>query len=158
MWLKVQLWNWINFTIHAGPEIGVASTKAFLGQLIVLYILSLKLSLVRGDIKKINYDNNIKNLHKLPEAIKNTLKLESEIQLMAKEFLKAKGSMFLGRGNSFPVALEGALKLKELSYLHAEGYPAGEMKHGPLALIEEGLPVIVIAPKDKYYEKLSIWK
>ena len=73
---------------------------------------------------------------------------------MAKEFLDAKGSMFLGRGNSFPVALEGALKLKELSYLHAEGYPAGEMKHGPLALIEEGLPVIVIAPKDKYYEKL----
>ena len=72
---------------------------------------------------------------------------------MAKEFLDAKGSMFLGRGNSFPIALEGALKLKELSYLHAEGYPAGEMKHGPLALIEEGLPVIVIAPKDKYYEK-----
>ena len=73
--------------------------------------------------------------------------------LIAKEFLDAKGSMFLGRGNSFPIALEGALKLKELSYLHAEGYPAGEMKHGPLALIEEGLPVIVIAPKDKYYEK-----
>ena len=93
------------------------------------------------------------NLKKLPEAIRNTFKLESEIQLIAKEFLDAKGSMFLGRGNSFPIALEGALKLKELSYVHAEGYPAGEMKHGPLALIEEGLPVIVIAPKDKYYEK-----
>ena len=79
--------------------------------------------------------------------------MESEIQLMAKEFLDAKGSMFLGRGLSFPIALEGALKLKELSYLHAEGYPAGEMKHGPLALIEEGLPVIVIAPKDRYFEK-----
>ena len=131
----------------------MASTKAFLGQLIVLYILSLKLSKVRGDIDKKTYDKNVENLQKLPDSIKNTLKLESEIQLMAKEFLDAKGSMFLGRGNSFPIALEGALKLKELSYLHAEGYPAGEMKHGPLALIEEGLPVIVIAQKDKYYEK-----
>jgi Glucosamine 6-phosphate synthetase, contains amidotransferase and phosphosugar isomerase domains len=81
------------------------------------------------------------------------LKVENSIQVMAKEFLDAKGSMFLGRGLSFPIALEGALKLKELSYLHAEGYPAGEMKHGPLALIEEGLPVIVIAPKDRYFEK-----
>jgi len=144
--------DWV-LPIHAGPEIGVASTKAFLGQLIVLYILSLKLSIVRGDVDKKTYDTNVENLQKLPESIKNTLKLESEIQLMAKEFLDAKGSMFLGRGNSFPIALEGALKLKELSYLHAEGYPAGEMKHGPLALIEEGLPVIVIAPKDKYYEK-----
>ena len=144
--------DWV-LPIHAGPEIGVASTKAFLGQLIVLYILTLKLAIIRGDIDKKKYNNNLKNLQKLPEAINNTLKLESEIQLMAKEFLDAKGSMFLGRGNSFPVALEGALKLKELSYLHAEGYPAGEMKHGPLALIEEGLPVIVIAPDDRYYEK-----
>ena len=144
--------DWV-LPIHAGPEIGVASTKAFLGQLIVLYILALKLAITREDIDKKKYNNNLKSLQNLPEAIKNTLKLESEIQLMAKEFLDAKGSMFLGRGNSFPVALEGALKLKELSYLHAEGYPAGEMKHGPLALIEEGLPVIVIAPNDKYYEK-----
>ena len=144
--------DWV-LPIHAGPEIGVASTKAFLGQLIVLYILTLKLAITRGDIDQKNYRNNFNNLQKLPDAINNTLKLESEIQLMAKEFLDAKGSMFLGRGNSFPVALEGALKLKELSYLHAEGYPAGEMKHGPLALIEEGLPVIVIAPNDRYYEK-----
>ncbi len=144
--------DWV-LPIHAGPEIGVASTKAFLGQLIVLYILALKLAITREDIDKKDYNNYLKNLQKLPEAIKNTLKLESEIQLIAKEFLNAKGSMFLGRGNSFPVALEGALKLKELSYLHAEGYPAGEMKHGPLALIEEGLPVIVIAPNDRYYEK-----
>ncbi len=144
--------DWV-LPIHAGPEIGVASTKAFLGQLTVLYILALKLSIVRGDTDKKIYSINLDNLKKLPEAIKNTFKLESEIQLIAKEFLDAKGSMFLGRGNSFPIALEGALKLKELSYLHAEGYPAGEMKHGPLALIEEGLPVIVIAPKDKYYEK-----
>tara|TARA_A100001015_G_scaffold226530_1_gene255836 strand:+ start:4879 stop:6696 length:1818 start_codon:yes stop_codon:yes gene_type:complete len=139
--------------IHAGPEIGVASTKAFLGQLIVLYIFCLKLSISRGEIDKNIYHKNIENLTKLPEAIKKTLKLENEIQIMAKEFLQARGSMFLGRGVSFPIALEGALKLKELSYLHAEGYPAGEMKHGPLALIEEGLPVIVIAPKDRYYEK-----
>ena len=89
----------------------------------------------------------------LPEALKECLKVENNVQIMAKEFLDAKGSMFLGRGLSYPIALEGALKLKELSYLHAEGYPAGEMKHGPLALIEEGLPVIVIAPKDRYFEK-----
>ena len=94
-----------------------------------------------------------KAILKLPDLIKETLKCDDKIQIIAKDFLKAKGAMFLGRGLSFPIALEGALKLKELSYLHAEGYPAGEMKHGPLALIEEGLPVIVIAPKDKYFEK-----
>jgi glutamine---fructose-6-phosphate transaminase (isomerizing) len=144
--------DWV-LPIHAGTEIGVASTKAFLGQLIVLYILCLKLSDVRKDIKKESYEKSIKNLNRLPEAIKECIDTESNVQLMAKEFLKAKGSMFLGRGSSFPIALEGALKLKELSYLHAEGYPAGEMKHGPLALIEEGLPVIILAPKDKYFEK-----
>ncbi len=144
--------DWV-LPIHAGPEIGVASTKAFIGQLIVLYILSLKFSSFRREIDLKNYNNKIENLKKLPDAIKKTLDLENDIQHMAKEFIDARGSMFLGRGSSFPIALEGALKLKELSYLHAEGYPAGEMKHGPLALIEEGLPVIVIAPKDKYFEK-----
>ncbi len=139
--------------IHAGPEIGVASTKAFLGQMLVLYILCLKLAKIRKEIKEKEYEIFIKNLKSLPEAIKKSLEIEGSIQSMAKEFTNAKGSMFLGRGTSFPIALEGALKLKELSYLHAEGYPAGEMKHGPLALIEEGLPVIVIAPKDKYFEK-----
>jgi len=144
--------DWV-LPIHAGPEIGVASTKAFLGQMLVLYILCLKISKIRKDIDDLKYQINIKNLINLPDAIKESLKVENNIQAMAKEFLDAKGSMFLGRGFSFPIALEGALKLKELSYLHAEGYPAGEMKHGPLALIEEGLPVIVIAPKDKYFEK-----
>ena len=144
--------DWV-LPIHAGPEIGVASTKAFLGQMLVLYILCLKLAQIRKDISNSSYQTNIKNLKTLPEAIKKSLKVENSIQAMAKEFLDAKGSMFLGRGLSFPIAMEGALKLKELSYLHAEGYPAGEMKHGPLALIEEGLPVIVIAPKDKYFEK-----
>ena len=144
--------DWV-LPIHAGPEIGVASTKAFLGQLLVLFILSLKLAKIRKDINDNIFNDNIKNLKRIPDAIKESLNSESQIQLIAKEFLNVKGSMFLGRGSSFPIALEGALKLKELSYLHAEGYPAGEMKHGPLALIEEGLPVIVIAPKDKYFEK-----
>ena len=144
--------DWV-LPIYAGTEIGVASTKAFLGQLVVLYILSLKLAIVREDIDKNIYETKIKSLNNVPEAIKECLNTETSVQLMAKEFLNAKGSMFLGRGPSFPIALEGALKLKELSYLHAEGYPAGEMKHGPLALIEEGLPVIILAPKDKYFEK-----
>ena len=144
--------DWV-LPIHAGPEIGVASTKAFLGQMIVLLILALKLAKNREDIEESTYYANLNHLNSLPGAITKSLKIESKIQVMAKEFLDAKGSMFLGRGLSFPVALEGALKLKELSYLHAEGYPAGEMKHGPLALIEEGLPVIVLAPKDKYFEK-----
>jgi glutamine---fructose-6-phosphate transaminase (isomerizing) len=144
--------DWV-LPIHAGTEIGVASTKAFLGQLTVLYILCLKLAIIRSDIDVIAYEKNINNLKKLPEAIKESINTESNVKLMAKEFLSANGSMFLGRGPSYPIALEGALKLKELSYLHAEGYPAGEMKHGPLALIEEGLPVIILAPKDKYFEK-----
>ncbi len=139
--------------IHAGPEIGVASTKAFLGQLLVLYILAIKISETRNQINKHDYEDKIKDLLKLPDLIKETLKCDDRIQIIAKEFLKAKGAMFLGRGLSYPLALEGALKLKELSYLHAEGYAAGEMKHGPLALIEEGLPVVILAPKDRYFEK-----
>ncbi len=139
--------------IHAGPEIGVASTKAFLGQMLVLYLLSLKISEVRNDMQNVEYKRKISELKKLPALISEALKEEEKIQLIAKDIYESKGSMFLGRGSSFPIALEGALKLKELSYLHAEGYPAGEMKHGPLALIEDGLPVVVIAPKDKYFEK-----
>jgi glucosamine--fructose-6-phosphate aminotransferase (isomerizing) len=144
--------DWV-LPIHAGPEVGVASTKSFLGQMLVLYILCLKISNIRNDLDKLTYQNKIKNLNKLPSMLKECLKVEDRIQVIAKDFLDAKGAMFLGRGASFPIALEGALKLKELSYLHAEGYPAGEMKHGPLALIENGLPVIVIAPNDKYFEK-----
>ncbi len=144
--------DWV-IPIHAGPEIGVASTKAFVGQMLVLYIISLKISKIRGNINEKKYIESIKNLQNLPNGIEEALKTEELIQIFAKDFLSAKGSMFLGRGSSFPIALEGALKLKELSYLHAEGYPAGEMKHGPLALIEDGLPVIILAPKDKYFEK-----
>ena len=140
--------------IHAGPEIGVASTKAFIGQMLVLYILCSKLAKVRKDIDETIYQTNIKNLKALPDAIKKSLKVENSVQAMAKEFLDAKGSMFLGRGLSFPIALEGALKLKEISYIHAEGYPAAEMKHGPIALIEKGVPVIVIAPSDQLIDKI----
>ena len=147
-----RLSDWV-LPIHAGPEIGVASTKAFMGQMLVLYILSLKIAEIRENISKTELYNKIKNLKKLPENLKESLLTEEKIQVIAKDFIKAKGTIFLGRGTSFPIALEGALKLKELSYLHAEGYPAGEMKHGPLALIEDGLPVVVVAPKDKYFEK-----
>ena len=139
--------------IHCGPEIGVASTKAFLGQILVLYILSLKLSSLRKEIKNKDYQEKIKDLKNLPKLIEETLLVDNDIQAIASTFNEAKGSMFLGRGFSFPIALEGALKLKELSYVHAEGYPAGEMKHGPLALIEEGMPVVVLAPRDTYYKK-----
>jgi len=139
--------------IHCGPEIGVASTKAFLGQILVLYILSLKLSSLRQEIENKDYQEKIKDLKNLPKLIEETLLLDNDIQAIASTFNEAKGSMFLGRGFSYPIALEGALKLKELSYIHAEGYPAGEMKHGPLALIEEGMPVVVLAPRDNYYKK-----
>jgi glucosamine--fructose-6-phosphate aminotransferase (isomerizing) len=139
--------------IHCGPEIGVASTKAFLGQILVLYILSLKLSSLRKEIENKDYQEKIKDLKNLPKLIEETLLVDNDIQAIASTFNEAKGSMFLGRGFSYPIALEGALKLKELSYVHAEGYPAGEMKHGPLALIEEGMPVVVLAPRDNYYKK-----
>ena len=139
--------------IHCGTEIGVASTKAFLGQILILYILALKLGLLRDDVSKDLFVKKLKDLTKLPDLVKKTLMTDNKIQSISSTFNDAKGSMFLGRGFSFPIALEGALKLKELSYIHAEGYPAGEMKHGPLALIEKGMPVVVLAPRDNYYKK-----
>ena len=139
--------------IHCGPEIGVASTKAFLGQILILYILTLKLGFLRDEINKENYKEKIKDLLRLPNLIDKSLLIDNDIQAISSTFNEAKGSMFLGRGFSYPIALEGALKLKELSYVHAEGYPAGEMKHGPLALIEDGMPVVVLAPRDSYYKK-----
>ena len=139
--------------IHCGPEIGVASTKAFLGQILILYMFALKLGSLRNEIENKIYQDKIKDLKNLPSLIEKTLLIDNDIQAIASTFNEAKGSMFLGRGFSYPIALEGALKLKELSYVHAEGYPAGEMKHGPLALIEEGMPVVVLAPRDNYYKK-----
>tara|TARA_B100000674_G_scaffold300016_1_gene249069 strand:- start:192 stop:1421 length:1230 start_codon:yes stop_codon:yes gene_type:complete len=139
--------------IHCGTEIGVASTKAFLGQILILYILALKIGFKGGDLEKKQLSQKLKDLKKLPELVEQTLQTDNRIQNISSTFNEAKGSMFLGRGFSYPIALEGALKLKELSYIHAEGYPAGEMKHGPLALIEEGMPVVVLAPRDNYYKK-----
>ena len=139
--------------IHCGTEIGVASTKAFLGQILILYILALKLGTLRDDLEKVKLSEKLKDLKELPKLVEQTLLTDNQIQNISNTFNEAKGSMFLGRGFSYPIALEGALKLKELSYVHAEGYPAGEMKHGPLALIEEGMPVVVLAPRDNYYKK-----
>ena len=139
--------------IHCGTEIGVASTKAFLGQILILYILALKLGFLRRDLKKEVFNKKLGDLKNLPHLVEKTLLTDNKIQNISSTFNEAKGSMFLGRGFSYPIALEGALKLKELSYIHAEGYPAGEMKHGPLALIEEGMPVVVLAPRDNYYKK-----
>ena len=139
--------------IHCGTEIGVASTKAFLGQILILYILALKFGSVRGDLEKKELSEKLKDLKNLPKLVEQTLATDNKIQNVSSTFNEAKGSMFLGRGFSYPIALEGALKLKELSYIHAEGYPAGEMKHGPLALIEDGMPVVVLAPRDNYYKK-----
>ena len=121
--------------------------------MLVLYILVLKLGILRKDLDKDLYLNKIKDLKNLPKLVEQTLLTESKIQTVSSSFTDAKGSMFLGRGFSYPIALEGALKLKELAYVHAEGYPAGEMKHGPLALIEDGMPVVVLAPRDNYYKK-----
>jgi glucosamine--fructose-6-phosphate aminotransferase (isomerizing) len=121
--------------------------------MLVLYILVLKLGILRKDLNKDLYLNKIKDLKTLPKLVEKTLLTESKIQAVSSTFTDAKGSMFLGRGFSYPIALEGALKLKELAYVHAEGYPAGEMKHGPLALIEDGMPVVVLAPRDNYYPK-----
>ena len=139
--------------IHCGTEIGVASTKAFMGQILILYILALKFGFWKKNIKREIFVKKLDDLKKLPKLAEKTLLTDNKIQVISNTFNEAKGSMFLGRGFSYPIALEGALKLKELSYIHAEGYPAGEMKHGPLALIEEGMPVVVVAPRDNYYKK-----
>ena len=123
--------------------------------MLVLYLLILKISKDRNEINEEKYKKMIFDLIKLPEFIKETLAKQNDIQVIARDFIKAKGTMYLGRGYSYPIAMEGALKLKELSYIHAEGYAAGEMKHGPLALIEDGMPVIILSPKDKYFEKTN---
>jgi glucosamine--fructose-6-phosphate aminotransferase (isomerizing) len=139
--------------IHVGPEVGVASTKAFTGQILVLLLFILKISRIRNEIKDDEYFDIVKDLEKIHSDVSLILDKKKIIEELANDFINIKGSIFLGRGLSYPIALEGALKFKELTYLHADGYPAGEMKHGPLALIENGMPVVMIAPKDRYYEK-----
>ncbi|HSB91901.1 MAG TPA: glutamine--fructose-6-phosphate transaminase (isomerizing), partial [Flavitalea sp.] len=139
---------------HAGPEIGVASTKAFTGQLAVLTMIALKIAEAKGSIDKTRYMHLLNELAELPEKLKLTLETNERIMAIAKKYRDAKDALYLGRGYNFPVALEGALKLKEISYIHAEGYPAAEMKHGPIALVDETLPVVFVATRDSYHEKI----
>ncbi len=139
---------------HAGPEIGVASTKAFVTQAVALYLIALKLGIVRGLLSKDQIRTRLHDLMRLPRMVEGVLELDGDIQQIARHYFKAQDFLFLGRGIMFPIALEGALKLKEISYIHAEGYAAGEMKHGPIALIDENMPVVVIATKGELHDKL----
>ncbi|MBL7831526.1 MAG: glutamine--fructose-6-phosphate transaminase (isomerizing) [Saprospiraceae bacterium] len=140
--------------IHAGPEIGVASTKAFTGQLTLLTLMALKLAYLKGTITNSYFHELLTELENIPAKIGKILQNAEQIEYIAGEFKGASNALYLGRGYNFPVALEGALKLKEISYIHAEGYPAAEMKHGPIALIDENMPVIVIANNKSAYEKI----
>ena len=139
---------------HAGPEIGVASTKAFTGQLAVLSMMALKIAKAKGSINDERYVHLLNELAAVPEKVKEILADTSIIQKIALQFKDAKDFLYLGRGYNFPIALEGALKLKEITYIHAEGYPVAEMKHGPIALVDENLPVVFVATKDLYYDKV----
>jgi len=139
---------------HAGPEIGVASTKAFTAQVTVLTLMALSLAHKKGSISETNFRILLTELEAIPEKVKKVLETNAKIEQIALEYKDATNALYLGRGSSFPVALEGALKLKEISYIHAEGYPAAEMKHGPIALIDENMPVFVIATKGNSYEKV----
>jgi glucosamine--fructose-6-phosphate aminotransferase (isomerizing) len=139
---------------HAGPEIGVASTKAFTAQLTVLTMISLIVAQKRGTITTTKYHELLTALEGIPAKVEEALKLNDQIEHIAGLFKDKRNFLYLGRGYNFPVALEGALKLKEISYIHAEGYPAAEMKHGPIALIDEEMPVVFIATRDSSYEKV----
>jgi glutamine---fructose-6-phosphate transaminase (isomerizing) len=139
---------------HAGHEIGVASTKAFTGQLVVLTMMALRIAIQKGTISQERYLHLLTELADVPEKVEAILKNAEEIKTIALKYKDAHDFLFLGRGYNFPIALEGALKLKEISYIHAEGYPAAEMKHGPIALVDENLPVVFIATKDSYHEKI----
>ena len=139
---------------HAGPEIGVASTKAFTTQLVALHLLALHIGRIRGAIDTDKARAQIDAISQLPRLLEQTLKTESLVEEIARRFYQRTDFLYLGRGINYPIALEGALKLKEISYIHAEGYPAGEMKHGPIALIDEQLPVVAIAPGDSVFEKM----
>ena len=140
--------------IHAGPEIGVASTKAFTSQLVVLSLMALDLAHRRGTLSESDFQMLISEFELIPEKVKKVLKQADHIKSIAAEIKSASNALYLGRGYNFPIALEGALKLKEISYIHAEGYPAAEMKHGPIALIDMYMPVIVIATNKNAYEKI----
>jgi glucosamine--fructose-6-phosphate aminotransferase (isomerizing) len=143
------------FYTHSGPEIGVASTKAFTTQIVGLYLFAVGIGKIRGEISEDMAKESLRELLLLPGNVEKALAADENIRMIAKDFFKAKGFLYLGRGINYPIALEGALKLKEISYIHAEGYPAGEMKHGPIALIDEELPVVVLVPKNNLYEKIN---
>ncbi len=139
---------------HAGPEIGVASTKAFTAQVTILTLMALSIGSKKGTISTSKFYQLINEIENIPEKVEKTLKLSEKIKAIAYEFKDARNFLYLGRGYNFPVALEGALKLKEISYIHAEGYPAAEMKHGPIALIDNEMPVVVVATNKGTYEKV----
>jgi glucosamine--fructose-6-phosphate aminotransferase (isomerizing) len=139
---------------HAGPEIGVASTKAFTAQITIITLIALQIAKEKGTISSSKLREILYELENLPKKIEKTLQLDAQIQEIAKIYKDAKNFLYLGRGVNFPVALEGALKLKEISYIHAEGYPAAEMKHGPIALIDEEMPVVFLATNQSAYEKI----
>jgi glutamine---fructose-6-phosphate transaminase (isomerizing) len=140
---------------HAGPEIGVASTKAFTAQLTILSLIALKLGKHNGNLGNAEFMSLISELDAIPKKIEEVLDATHELtQNIAKDFINASNFLYLGRGYNYPAALEGALKLKEISYIHAEGYPAAEMKHGPIALIDENMPIVIIAPKKGHYDKI----
>lgn len=140
--------------IHVGPEIGVASTKAFTGQVTVLTLFALVLGAAKGTVAREEYVRTIEELANIPDKIREVLKLSDQLAELARTFTYAHNFLYLGRGYNYPVALEGALKLKEISYIHAEGYSAAEMKHGPIALIDSDMPVVVVATHDAMYEKV----
>jgi glucosamine--fructose-6-phosphate aminotransferase (isomerizing) len=145
----------MTFLTHAGTEIGVASTKAFTTQLVALFLLAVTLGKLRGRVDQAAQASYLKQLRHLPAALNSVLALEPQIIAWAEDFAKKENALFLGRGLHYPIALEGALKLKEISYIHAEAYPAGELKHGPLALVTEAMPVVTVAPNDALLEKLK---
>ncbi|MBU2754533.1 glutamine--fructose-6-phosphate transaminase (isomerizing) [Acidithiobacillus sp. CV18-2] len=145
----------LRFLTRAGPEIGVASTKAFTTQLVALYLLALSLGVLRGRVDATALHTHREALRQLPGSLQQALNLEPQIQLWANRFADKEHALFLGRGLHYPIALEGALKLKEISYIHAEAYPAGELKHGPLALVDRQMPVVVIAANDQLFEKVA---
>ena len=138
---------------HAGPEISVASTKAFSTQLTALYLLAVALGRLNGKLKPMDAKKLLRDLMYLPKWVEQALEVEGQVKELARELMHSQDFLYLGRGINYPIALEGALKLKEISYIHAEGYPAGEMKHGPIALIDEKMPVVVLAPRDRYFQK-----
>ena len=145
----------LSYLTRAGAEIGVASTKAFTTQLTALFLLTLTLAKLRGRLSDEQEHTYLKNLRHLPTAIQSVLALEPQIIAWAEAFARKENALFLGRGMHYPIALEGALKLKEISYIHAEAYPAGELKHGPLALVTDQMPVVTVAPNDMLIEKLK---